>query len=255
MVLKKLVGRALYRAGYNAVHKEILSHLGLCLHLKKLFESQRIDTVWDVGANRGQFYSLLRKGVEFRGRILSFEPIPRLYQHLTERSGSDPEWHVFPYALGETAQRLAINITKADDMSSFLTPDASRTDRFRDSNTTVDTEMVDIKRLDDVYAELCDRYPIRRSYLKMDTQGYDLKVMAGAGAIISNFVALQTEASVLPMYKDMPDYQTSIACLREAGFELSGVFPVTTDERLRLIEFDCVMVNPRKIDLVPSAVH
>ena len=255
MVLKKLVGRALYRVGYNAVHKEVLPHLGLCLHLKKLFESQRIDTVWDVGANRGQFYRLLRKGIEFRGRILSFEPVPYLYKRLAERSATDPEWHVFPYVLGEEARRVAINITKADDMSAFLTPDASHTDRFRESNTTVDTAMVDIKCLDDVYRHLCERYPIQRSYLKMDTQGYDLKVVAGAGAVISNFVALQTEASVLPMYEGMPDYQTSIARLREAGFELSGVFPVMTDERLRLIEFDCVMVNPSRIDRIPARAH
>lgn len=41
----------------------------------------------------------------------------------------------------------------------------------------------------------------------------------------------------------MPSYFDSLSALSGQGFEVSGFFPVTLDERLRLIEFDCLMVN------------
>jgi FkbM family methyltransferase len=249
------VGNMLRRVGYQAVRTDMLLHLGLCLHLGKLFESQRIDTVWDVGANRGQFYRLLRKGMGFKGTILSFEPLSELHKLLAEKSKNDRNWHVFPFALGEKQEQLAINIMKANDMSSFLMPDQDHTDRFRDSNTPIKTELVNIKCLDDIFEELRERYHIERSYLKMDTQGYDLNVVKGGKKVISNFVGLQTEASVLPVYKEMPDYRKAIHFMNEIGFELSGLFPVARDEKWRLIEFDCVMVNPEKIDLIPAEMH
>ena len=255
MFLKTMAGNILRCFGYQAIPLDFMFDLGLCLHLKKIFQNQRIDTVWDVGANRGQFYRLLRKGVEFEGNIFSFEPLSELNSILTEKSKNDPNWHVFPFALGAKREQMSINVMKANDMSSFLSPDWTRVDRFRESNTFIKTETVDVMCLDDIYEELCEKYRVGRSYLKMDTQGYDLNVVKGGKKIIRDFIALQTEASVLPLYKEMPDYQTTIEFMKESGFELSGVFPVTTDEKLRLIEFDCVMVNLSKVDLVPAERH
>lgn len=255
MLLKKLVGSTLRQIGYQAIRTDLVSNLGLCLHLKNLFETQKIDTVWDVGANRGQFYRFLREDIGFKGAILSFEPLSVLNSSLIEKSKRDPSWHIFPFALGEKKELLTINIMKANDMSSFLSPDCNQTDRFKDSNKPIETEVVDVKCLDDIYEELCETYGIKKSYLKMDTQGFDLKVVKGGRKVISNYIALQTEASVLPLYKEMSDYRKTISYMNEIGFELSGVFPITTDEKLRLIEFDCVMVNPKKIDLVPAERH
>lgn len=255
MEMKKLLGSTLRRMGYQAIPTKLVSNLGLCRHLKNLFESQQIDTVWDVGANRGQYYSFLRNGVGFKGTVLSFEPLSELHGRLAEQSRNDPDWHVFPFALGAKNERLDINITQANDMSSFLSPDCNHTDRFRDSIKPVRTETVDVKCLDDIYEEICDRHHVNKSYLKLDTQGFDLNVARGGSHVISNFVALQTEASVLPLYEGMPDYRETLSYMNEIKFELSGVFPVTTDERLRLIEFDCVMVNVDRIVPIQAERH
>jgi len=245
----------LRRMGYQAIPTDLVSNLGLSRHLKKLFESQSVDTVWDVGANRGQYYRFLRNGVGFKGTILSFEPLSELNGRLTEQSKNDPDWHVFPFALGEKNEQLAINVMPANDMSSFLSPDCNHTDRFRDSIKPVNTEMVDVKCLNDIYEEICHKHHVNKSYLKLDTQGFDLNVVKGGLNVISNYVALQTEASVLPLYKGMPDYLETISFLNEIKFELSGVYPVTTDEKLRLIEFDCVMVNANKIKPIQAERH
>lgn len=255
MPLKKMVGNALRRMGYQAIPADLVSNLGLSLHLKKLFASQGVDAVWDVGANRGQYYQFLRNGIGFKGTILSFEPLSELNRDLTRKSMQDPNWHVFPFALGEKNEHLAINVMQANDMSSFLSPDCNHTDRFKDSNNPVETEMVEVKCLNDIYEEISTKYAARKSYLKMDTQGFDLNVIKGGAKVISNYVALQTEASVLPLYEGVPDYRESISYLNDIGFELSGVYPVTVDEKLRLIEFDCVMVNVEKINPIQAERH
>jgi len=105
--------------------------------------------------------------------------------------------------------------------------------------------LVDVKRLDDIFASLCREHGIERPYLKMDTQGYDLNVLRGGAASLGQFVALQTEASVLAIYKDMPNWRQVVDYLGGVGFELSGVFPIITDERMRMIEFDCIMLRPK----------
>jgi FkbM family methyltransferase len=245
-LLKRVVGNLLRRVGYQAIASEALATFNLSLHLKKLITSQAIDTVWDVGANRGQFYQFLRGQVGYSGVVLSFEPISALHDALKQQSQTDGNWHVFPFALGEVEQEREINVMTGNEMSSFLQPDDSHTQRFRNSNTIKKTEVVQIKRLDDVYQELKATYSAERSYLKLDTQGFDLEILKGGQNILGELVALQTEAVVLPLYKDMPDYRETIAYLTGKGFELSGVFPITQDERLRLIEFDCIMVNTAK---------
>lgn len=243
-MIKKLAGSLLRKAGYQAVRTTMLHELALVLHLRKLFQTQRIDAVFDVGANRGQFYQLLREGAQFKGAVLSFEPISELHRALSERSQADPNWHVFPFALGAAEAQSTINVMKLDVLSSFLTPDVEHTERLRDSNTPQRQEKVDVKRLDDIFAALCREHAVERPYLKMDTQGYDLNVLRGGAASLGRFVALQTEASVLALYKDMPNWRQVVDYLGGVGFELSGVFPVAVDEKMRLIEFDCVMINP-----------
>ena len=86
-------------------------------------------------------------------------------------------------------------------------------------------------------------HELDRLYLKMDTQGFDLEVVRGAPAVLPTVRALQTEASILPLYQGMPSWITAVETLQGLGFEISGFFPVSTDPNMRLIEVDCVMVN------------
>lgn len=249
--IKKIIGSVLRKQGYQAVRTEYLNNFNMTLHLRRLFQSQQIDTVWDVGANRGQYYHYLRQEIEFPGTILSFEPVSELHKRLAEQSKGDPNWHVFPYALGEKQEHLTINVMNANDMSSFLEPDASHTDRFRDSNQVEHTEVVEVKRADDLYEEFAEHYSSQRIYLKMDTQGFDVNVLKGARDSLASFVALQTEAAVLPLYEGMYTYQDMIDYLGKEDYSISGVFPVTVDQNMKLIEFDCVMVNSKNIKTMP----
>ena len=99
-----------------------------------------------------------------------------------------------------------------------------------------------VKRLDDVFPEIISGKNYTRVFLKMDTQGYDLKVLAGAAKVLEKVVALQSEISVMPLYEGMPDYIESLGTFKKVGFELTGLYPVSRDpESLTIIELDCVM--------------
>ena len=41
----------------------------------------------------------------------------------------------------------------------------------------------------------------------------------------------------------MPNWLTSLQTLKEHSFDVTGLFPVSQDPALRVVEFDCVAVN------------
>ena len=85
-----------------------------------------------------------------------------------------------------------------------------------------------------------ERIPEPRAYLKLDTQGWDLQVLAGAERSLEHVLALQTEISLKPVYADAPDYSASIETVRRAGFEIAALFPVSRYRGIALIELDCI---------------
>ncbi len=74
-----------------------------------------------------------------------------------------------------------------------------------------------------------------------------MEVLQGSRDSLADVRALQTEASVIGIYKGMPGYMDAIRYLDERGFDVTGFYPVSRDPSLRLIEFDCVMLNRRVV--------
>ena len=85
----------------------------------------------------------------------------------------------------------------------------------------------------------------RRIFLKMDTQGFDLEVFAGASQSLGRIRCLLSELSMTPVYDGMPHYLTSLVAFEEKGFVMSGLYPVNRNKDLSFIEVDCMLVNRR----------
>ena len=208
--------------------------------LVECLDRHAVDTVLDVGANRGQFRHFLRRVVGYRGLILSFEPVRACIEALRPQVARDPRWHLYECALGRRDQTGTLHVAEDSRVSSFL--DAAREtygvplDRDHD-------EEVAIRTLDSVFPEIQQAHGSKRPYLKLDTQGYDLEVIRGAGRTLQAFVALQTELSFLPLYEDMPDHATVLAELESRGFAVSGFYPAARDNDGRAIEMDCLLVR------------
>ena len=102
-----------------------------------------------------------------------------------------------------------------------------------------------IKSLDQVFPEINAKLgPWKDVFLKMDTQGFDLKVLKGAEKSLDQIRGIQSEISVLPIYDNMPDYLTSLKKFREKSFEVTGLYPVSRNRSsMVVVEFDCIMVK------------
>ena len=105
---------------------------------------------------------------------------------------------------------------------------------------------VEVKRLDRMLDELLDGIAEPRPFLKLDTQGYDLDVFAGAGDAIKRFVGMQSELALMQIYKGMPRMRKALATYEKAGFEIAALYPISRQTRTgRVVEYDCVMVRAK----------
>lgn len=229
--------------GYDIVPLREMKERDFALHLRALLDYLKVDCVLDVGANAGQYHDFLRDKVLYGGSIVSFEPVGHHVELLRERARADGAWHIEGYALGAKDGNLPINVMVADQFSSFLEPDNSRVGAYDGLNVPCHVENVQVRTLDVVMPALQERLRFERPYLKLDTQGFDIEVLQGAHDSLPDVRGLQTEASVIGIYKGMPGYMDTLRYLDERGFDVTGFYPVSRDSSLRLVEFDCVMIN------------
>ncbi|MGE5305030.1 MAG: FkbM family methyltransferase [Alphaproteobacteria bacterium] len=247
--VKKSAGDLARKLGYEIIPVSRIMPRDIGEHLKSLFRLLNISCVFDVGANTGQYKDFLRNEVDYQGLIVSFEPGRKAMKALRAKAKTDSSWLIYECALAAQNGVKRLNVMKADDLSSFLSPDSSSTDLFAHCNVVDHTEDVQVRTLDSVLSELrMQRHVGERFYLKMDTQGYDLEVLRGADRSLSEISAIQTELSCLRLYKGMPGYVEILNMLDRRGYQLSGLFPVTQDTLLRVIEADCVMISRAQIN-------
>lgn len=213
----------------------------LAYHLKTVLRELAIDCVLDVGAHEGEFAASLRD-LDYTGQIISFEPVRASFEVLTRARASDRAWSGQNVALGAQDGEFEMNIYNGSVFNSFLKPAENGSTRFGAATELVRTEKVPMRRLESVIDEILGVRPGARLFLKVDTQGYDLQVVRGAGRRLDAIRALQTELAARSTYSGMPSLPEALGELQQLGFELTGMFPVARElDHLRLIELDCVM--------------
>lgn len=214
---------------------------GLRPDLARLIAMTQPATIFDVGANIGQFGYFLRKDVGFTGQIFSFEPIPELSEALATKVKSDTKWHVFPFALGAAATTLKLNVASSTDFSSFL-KFADNTQSLFPAASTQSTIQVEVKTLSDFILTQQPAFPF---LLKLDTQGFDMEVINGCLEELKDCVGILCEVSVIPLYQGQPAWRDVISRLEQLGFGVVGLYPVNRTRSMQVIEFDCLMINAR----------
>lgn len=230
----------LHKVGVEVVPIKANSNL-LAMHLGLLFSELGISCVLDVGARCGEYGMWLRRN-GYRGDIISFEPIKDNFKELEKAAARDPKWHCFNFALGAEDSISSINVSKQTHFSSFRQPNSTAAALFGGLPEVQRSEEVEIRQLDSVLNKLPMTLD-NRTYLKLDTQGWDLEVLKGARGVLNYVAALQTEVSVQPIYDQMPIMQDSLSAIISYGFTPSGFFPVNLDSGLALIECDLVAVR------------
>jgi FkbM family methyltransferase len=191
-----------------------------------MLEFYAIDTVLDVGANAGQFALQLRKDLDYTRRLLSFEPVSAPYALLKACAQGDPQWETFPWALGDADGQQTINVA-GNSYSSSLLAMLPAHEQAAPESKYVGQEMIEVKALDSIFGNLCP--PGARVYLKIDTQGFESKVLKGAESSLAKIDLVQMELSLVPLYKDEMLFREMYQLMCEKGFGLVAVDSVFSD--------------------------
>jgi FkbM family methyltransferase len=243
----RLVGpKAMFRGKERAKRDKALSDWLFEQHLSDILRRYRVDCVIDVGANRGQYVGLLRR-IGYQGRVISFEPVPEMFAALSAAAEKDEQWEVHQIALGREDGELEMNVVPGT-LSSLLPASAYGSARYERLQAAT-TVAVPVRRLDGLLDEVTPAGAgPARILLKFDTQGFDLEAFAGASGVLDQVVALQSEVALLTIYEHMPRMQESLTTFEAAGFDVTGLYPVSRESRTgRTLEFDCVLVRADRI--------
>jgi FkbM family methyltransferase len=204
--------------------------------LTRFLSVARPTAVFDVGANIGQYGLSLRK-CGFTGRIVSFEAIPSVHARLSAVAASDRNWIVAPCcALGRAPGEARINLARNSVSSSLLPMHDAHLQAAPDSRYMA-SEAVRVERLDDIAQPQLPKNG--RLLLKIDTQGYEEEVLAGADRVLENVSSLQLELSVAPLYQGAPSLRRILELCEGLGFQLHGLIPGFHEEKSgRLLQMD-----------------
>ena len=194
-----------------------------------------IETVLDVGANKGQFASKLFAAA-YKGKIISFEPMPDVHATLLKQAGRNPRWEVAPpMALGKTKGSALLHIAANSISSSLLPMEQLHLDAAPNS-FEIGLIEVPVERLDEILPELL---PTGTFLLKMDTQGTENDILEGAVGVMERVVGINAEMSFQPLYKGQPLFDEMFRLITGLGFKLATLTPVFQAKKTRQELFCC----------------
>lgn len=186
--------------------------------LVQLLSSLDVDLVLDVGAADGSTgLSLRRNG--YAGALHSFEPLPGQFERLSRVSDRDDGWRASQVALSDTNGSATFNLAEDNDSSSLLKA-TTRGVVVERKSRQVEELVVQTSRLDDMAPEVF--VGASRAFMKIDTQGSELRVIDGAVDSLRRVVGVLVEVSFYELYERGPLAADVIAALTDAGFVLRG---------------------------------
>lgn len=211
-----------------------------------------INLLLDVGANKGQYgRHLIQSG--YRGRIVSFEPLPSAREKLQLNRWSFRRWQVEPYALGCENGCATLNVA-GDSQSSSLQPMLSSLVDAAPRAAYVNTCEVQVRRLD----ELFDRYyqPGDNCYLKLDVQGHEHAVIEGAAGCLDRIQVIQTELSMSPLYEGAQTWTQAIESLDRLGYQLMMLMPAFCNQNTgQMLQADGIFARREAVERIEQAAR
>ncbi|WP_374951520.1 FkbM family methyltransferase [Mucilaginibacter sp.] len=192
----------------------------LLAHRLEIFRDKKIDCILDVGANTGQYATSVLSG--YSCRIISFEPMKKEFDELSQKLSRYPYWTAHNIGLGDREERVNINISENSFSSSILGLN-QETILYDDSIGFIGTQVIQVKRLDAIW----DTLPVfgKRVLLKIDTQGYENRVLNGSSGVLSLIYGIQVELSIVQLYREEPLFDEMLHKIQQLGFDLYMIEP------------------------------
>jgi len=197
-----------------------------------------VTVLVDIGAHVGTYASAARRA-GFTGRIESFEPLHGPYETLRAQAEGDQLWHCHRVALGDSSGTLTMHVAGNEVSSSAL----AMLPRHLEGNPRSG-----YVRTEDAPATTLDEVPVAGPsdvlYVKIDVQGYERRVLAGATRTLRQAALVELELSLVQLYEDGPLAAEMIQYLAGLGFEPIWLDPAFYDERTgRMLQVDAIFAR------------
>ena len=135
----------------------------------------------------------------------------------------------------------------ANSVSSSLLPMLTRHSDNAPTSKFIADEQIDIRRLDGLSE--AKAWGHRKVWMKIDVQGLEHRVIAGASGFLAQVDAIQMELSLTPLYEGQLTLIPMLALMRDNGFDLVGFEPGFDDKVTgEYLQVDGIFRNRRMSD-------
>ncbi len=168
MYIKKQIHEVIKKSGwYLKLRKNLPPGLDWFLDVQRILGTDKITTIFDVGANIGQTAIPLSK--EFPKAIIHcFEPIPETFEVL-EKNVKGKSIHCHKLAMGANEGTTEIMAVPLAHVNSIVSG-------YVDNDPKAKKVLINISTVD----HFCESHKISNiSILKIDTEGYEIEVLQG----------------------------------------------------------------------------
>mgnify|MGYP001366495280 CR=1 FL=1 len=204
--------------------------------LVKQLVHNKVDMIFDIGANTGKFGELIYK-LGYKGKMVSFEPLQSAYTLLSANTKPYPDWSPAERcAIGEEDGEIEMHISENSISSSALTM-LEEHETAAPKSKYVGTEKAKVYKLDSVFEKYSSG--CKNIFVKIDTQGYEDKVLNGAVNSMSKIKGLYMEMSLLKLYDGQVLFKDLYDRVISYGFELHGIQPAFVNKETgRVLQVD-----------------
>ncbi|MCX6164007.1 MAG: FkbM family methyltransferase, partial [Ignavibacteriae bacterium] len=206
--------------------------------LLKQIKYNNVDLIFDIGANAGQFSIMLFK-LGYYGKIVSFEPLSSAHEVLKNRSKKFSNWAIAERcAIGDTDGEIEINISK-NSISSSALKILNEHVIAAPKSEYIGSEKVKVYKLDSIF----DKYILdeKNIFIKIDTQGFEEKILNGASESIKKAKGLLVETSLVQLYEGQALFPRIFDRIIKQGFELTGIqHAFINKETGRVLQIDLI---------------
>jgi FkbM family methyltransferase len=211
----------------------------MCLRLRQSGISP--STIIDVGGNEGQFTLGARLSFP-EAEIHVYEPGKEAFgrmEKLLSTHGLEAGIHLHRKALGDREGKATLRVTNHDQSSSMLALHANHLAAFPEVKEDR-TEEVTMGTLEKEIEKMAPKGPI---LLKIDTQGFEMSVLKGAGAALSKVSWVLLETATRPMYEDEVLFPTIMDWMAKQGLTFVGPVEVNCPAHTGPVQFDALFAR------------
>ena len=121
-------------------------------------------------------------------------------------------------ALSNMETNEVLYLTKEEGRSSIYKPNAEYLNKFYDNDGFIVKKEIALKTT--TLNQLFDSQNIKPDFIKLDTQGAELKILQGGNQYLDNVLGIEVEVEFNSIYEKQPLFSNIDQLLREKDFEL-----------------------------------